>query len=615
MKIIHNLILFGFCLLLASSCQRELFFEPTNAKGFLLKTAQGDCAPINVSGNYIKSTSLSASNYMDVQVNFTTIGPYDIKSDTVNGFHFRGLGEAIKLGIATIRLFAEGTPTAVGINLFKIKFDTSTCNTLVTVISNVNSAVFTLGGAPNNCTGALLAGVYSPNSPMVPTNTVTLNVSVTQMGAYDLSTGIPINGVIFSGSGNLNSIGASTIVLEATGTPTVAGTFLYPVTVGGSTCKFSVTFATVLPGTYTINCSAGVVYSGAFSAALPLTSSNSVSINVTTLSAGLYNITTNSVNGVSFAATGVFPAAGTYDILLKATGNVPTLAGIYNYTTIGGIGSCSFPVTYIGNTGGGGGGGNTATYTINCSAGVVAEGIFAAEVPFQNSNTITLSVNASNPGSYSITTFLVNGVNYSATGYFPASGNYNVSLTSTGSIPVFAGAYNYTTNGGTLPCNFSVFYDDAPFANFACKIDGVQKNFNSRARASLISYGQPQMYIEGYTGVPSSSIVPQFNIRVIKNDNSMVSEGSYNENSFLLPVGGYKLEVKYIIPGITTSSLLWKTSSNFYPPLNPPFTINITSITPTRVLGTFSGTLSSFNQATASNKIISEGVFDIPIQF
>ena len=59
--------------------------------------------------------------------------------------------------------------------------------------------------------------------------------------------------------------------------------------------------------------------------------------------AGLYSVTTNNANGVTFSASGVFSGTGAQTITLTST-NTPTAAGPFTYTPSGG--GCAFDVTY-----------------------------------------------------------------------------------------------------------------------------------------------------------------------------------------------------------------------------------------------------------------------------
>jgi hypothetical protein len=81
-------------------------------------------------------------------------------------------------------------------------------------------------------------------------------------------------------------------------------------------------------------------------------------------------------------------------------------------------------------------------------------------------------------------------------------------------------------------------------------------------------------------------------------------------NGFLLP-NGYRIEVDYKIENPDGSVTWWNTSS--IPTPGPAFTIIVTSITPTRVKGTFSGTLTDLFRTPGVTKTITEGVFDLPI--
>lgn len=60
--------------------------------------------PVTVNGIYKKDTLLNSANYIDVQLNISTTGTYDIRTDTVNGYSFRGVGAAGITGLNTVRL-------------------------------------------------------------------------------------------------------------------------------------------------------------------------------------------------------------------------------------------------------------------------------------------------------------------------------------------------------------------------------------------------------------------------------------------------------------------------------------------------------------------------------
>ncbi|HLG40252.1 MAG TPA: hypothetical protein VI461_11310, partial [Chitinophagaceae bacterium] len=75
----------------------------------------------------------------------------------------------------------------------------------------------------------------------------------------------------------------------------------------------------------------------------------------------------------------------------------------------------------------------------------------------------------------------------------------------------------------------------------------------------------------------------------------------------------YRIEIDLHLENPDASVTIWNTSSTLFPPPNPAFTIIITSVTATRVRGTFSGTLTNTLQGSTLFKQITEGVFDLPI--
>ena len=80
MKTIRLILAFLSLGVAITSCQKDLSFEGGNAKGSLGKTTAGDCDPILVNGLYYKDTTMKASNFVDVQIDFTKIGIYNIKT-------------------------------------------------------------------------------------------------------------------------------------------------------------------------------------------------------------------------------------------------------------------------------------------------------------------------------------------------------------------------------------------------------------------------------------------------------------------------------------------------------------------------------------------------------
>jgi hypothetical protein len=498
MKFLKFFSFFAFAVFIISSCQKELSFEAGTAKGSLKKDAFGDCNAFQVVGDYLKDTTLKATNYVDVQLNITTTGTYDIRTDTMNGYSFRATGAVAVTGLNTVRLIGSGKPILTGINVFTAKFDTSVCFFDVEVLGGVTAppATFTLGTTGTNCTGATLAGTYTSGIGMTPANTVTLNVTVATGGSYNITTPT-VNGVFFTGNGNLTTA-TTTIILTAQGTPPPAVapvTSNYTVTAGTNSCAFSVTYAaTPPPATFTVNCGAGVL-AGTYTQGVPMTASNTYSITATSTGAGSYMITTAPVNGVTFTATGTFTNASTQPITLFAQGT-PTASGPFSYATAGGTGSCTFSVTYTPAT------------------------------PPPGGGTITMVI------------------------------------------------------GG-----------------------GPVKTFNFAAIADTLSQGGAG-YALTIAGDADATGIETFDASVLKSGAYFTSGSSYNVNQLL---SGILVDANYTD---STGNDFSITSGGA--PQSPGFTFTITTITPIRVTGTFSGTLTDAAGGTAT-KVITNGTYDLPL--
>ena len=350
MKISKLILIAVVTLTVFTACQKELSFDNGGVSfGTLKSAATGDCLPSTLYGIYKKDSVLTTDNYIDVQVSVLIPGTFEIRSDTINGYSFRKVGN-VGAGLNTIRLYASGKPLATGTNTFTIKYDSSVCKFNVTVVAGTaGGAIYTLGGSPGNCSGVTLAGTYQAGTAMTPVNTATMTVSVTVVGTYSVTT-TAMNGVTFATSGLFTTQGVQNITLAATGTPAAAGAFNYPVTANSSNCTFSVTYASSgPPAVYTLggapsSCT-GVILNGTYTAGTALTASNYVKINVIVTTPGTFSITTTSANGISFSASGVFTSTLPNPQLVTLVGSgTPTTGTTNNYTATGNGSPCTFSV-------------------------------------------------------------------------------------------------------------------------------------------------------------------------------------------------------------------------------------------------------------------------------
>jgi hypothetical protein len=101
------------------------------------------------------------------------------------------------------------------------------------------TAIYTLQGTGGNCPDAQVNGTYNVGVGLQPANNIVLQVNVSTPGTYVLSTGI-VNGIQFTGAGNITAAGLQHITLTGNGMPLGAGVFPYIPPVGMG-CAFFVT--------------------------------------------------------------------------------------------------------------------------------------------------------------------------------------------------------------------------------------------------------------------------------------------------------------------------------------------------------------------------------------
>ena len=300
----------------------------------------GICSTALVNGTYTAGTALTASNTVIVEVNVVTVGTYTVSTGANNGISFSGTGTFTITGTQVIILTGTGTPTAAG--TFNYIPGTTGCSFSITA-TTIPPPVVAVGTL--DCAMAVLAGVYQQSIPLTSTNTVTIPVTVTTAGSYSITIA-STNGCSFSGSGNL-ALGPQTVVLTGSGTPVNSGAISFSVSLGASNCNFSITFLLAPPpAVYNFTGAPGacnpITVNGSYVAGTALSgTSNTATVEVNVTTAGIYTITTNTVNGMTFSKTGVFASTGTQSLVLAGSGT-PTAAGTNTFTV--GTGGCTFDV-------------------------------------------------------------------------------------------------------------------------------------------------------------------------------------------------------------------------------------------------------------------------------
>ena len=228
-------------ILIFAACQRGLSPDPIPvSKGDLLKDSSGNCAPVLVSGTYHTNQNFSDNNYIEVAVNVTSTGSYQIGTDTINGYSFKVNGVFISKGLVHVKMSAIGKPIAAGKDHFTIQYNGSFCEAVVTVVdTTLKPAVFSLKGSPGNCMNDTVYGSYIKSIPLDTNAKVKIIVEVNSTGTYNINTNT-VNGYAFSSSGIFTATGLQSLILNAVGTPVNAETDIFNLNTGTSSCSFSI---------------------------------------------------------------------------------------------------------------------------------------------------------------------------------------------------------------------------------------------------------------------------------------------------------------------------------------------------------------------------------------
>jgi hypothetical protein len=112
------------------------------------------------------------------------------------------------------------------------------------------------------CMGANVSGRYVADTALSSANTVSLNVDVSVIGPYWITTNT-VNGMSFNGISTFVSTGSQTVVLTGSGTPDSTGAAEFTVTKADGTgggCTFSVTTVQGIPPNYYLTCLLNGIY-------------------------------------------------------------------------------------------------------------------------------------------------------------------------------------------------------------------------------------------------------------------------------------------------------------------------------------------------------------------
>jgi hypothetical protein len=190
-------------------------------------------------------------------------------------------------------------------------------------------------------------------------------------------------------------------------------------------------------------------------------STNTISVDVNVASAGSYTIYTDTINGYHFRGTGNFTTNGMQTVILNGSGT-PIIQGNNVFTVFFDSTECDLTVQVLPS-----GAGGPATFTLNatggaCSVTAPPAGNYVIGTASTSANTVSLSVNVTAIGTYTVTSTTVQGITFSGTGTLPATGAQTITLTATGTPLAPAGTVNISVTVGSTTCTFPVTITTTP---------------------------------------------------------------------------------------------------------------------------------------------------------
>ncbi|MDE3212363.1 MAG: hypothetical protein KGM98_03950 [Bacteroidota bacterium] len=324
-------------------------------------------------------------------------------------------------------------------------------------------AIYELDGAPGQCQQSQLFGYFYTGVATDAQDSFQVRVHVSSTGHYNIYTN-PVDGIRFSAAGSFQDTGWVSLFLISSGTPDSAGTF--PVVIPGLTgCSSSLTVLSKPPSSYYLagypNDCQNPQINGPYIAGQAFRSDNTVQVNVTINSPGDYLIKTDTLDGMSFADSGYFSAPGSRVVTLKGTGK-PLNPGLIFFTVYSDSSLCNFSIpvqtaipqaVYVLESGVG-----DTNYV--CTPHVVS-GSYVAGVPLNMADSVTIGIYVKTVGNYSVSTNKINGMVFSRSGTFTATGEQHLTLYGSGQ-PTSSGDFNFKPMiigpaplGGNA-CNFGV---------------------------------------------------------------------------------------------------------------------------------------------------------------
>lgn len=194
-----------------------------------------------------------------------------------------------------------------------------------------------------------------------------------------------------------------------------------------------------------------------------LPAANTIQVTVNVAKTGSFTISSDTINGYYFSASGIFNTAGITQVVLKGNGT-PIASGLNNFLIRYGSSACNVSVSVL-PAGSGPAVFNLAGAPGNCT-GAVVNGTYATGTALDINNTATITVDVSVIGTYNISTTF-QGITFSGTGAFSTTGVQTVTLNGSGT-PTTAGVNTIPITAGSTSCNFPVNVTSPAAGTISC---------------------------------------------------------------------------------------------------------------------------------------------------
>lgn len=172
-------LLLSSALVFFASCQKTPPTSNGNARGYITSLDSG-CSPGRTHGIWYNGVAAGTdSNYLEVTLNVTTPGKYDISTGSQNGVSFSGSGSFNEIGLYKVHLKSSGAFSRFGPTSFAVRFDSSSCNFIVYVQDSAARSY------PDNTWEATANGRYYKG--VLGTHQVGLNLPPGQATSFSLS--------------------------------------------------------------------------------------------------------------------------------------------------------------------------------------------------------------------------------------------------------------------------------------------------------------------------------------------------------------------------------------------------------------------------------------------